>query len=143
LGAHVKSLVAIFMFLLPTAAAAELLDAFALCRNSSAIGSTSRRMNTDFCTEAVEEALAKYGKPEIINIDQGAQFTSADLTRLLETNDIAISWTAKVRGVTTSSSHGSGRRSIPRRSNDTPTTACPRLALGRYIDFYNRRRTVA
>ena len=40
-------------------------------------------MNTDFCIEAVEEALAKYGPPEIFNTDQGSQFTSAEFTSLL------------------------------------------------------------
>jgi putative transposase len=38
----------------------------------------STGMEVDFCLEAVEEALAKYGRPEIFNSDQGSQFTSAD-----------------------------------------------------------------
>ena len=37
-------------------------------------------MDVDFCLEAVEEALARYGRPEIFNTDQGSQFTSAALT---------------------------------------------------------------
>ena len=52
-------------------------------------------MNTDFCVEAVEEALAKYGKPEIFNTDQGSQFTSAEFTSLLMQNGIAISMDGK------------------------------------------------
>jgi putative transposase len=48
-------------------------------------------MEVDFCCEAVEEALAKYGRPEIFNTDQGAQFTSAAFTGLLLENKIAIS----------------------------------------------------
>ena len=38
-------------------------------------------MNTEFCVEAVEEALARYGPPEIFNTDQGSQFTSEALHR--------------------------------------------------------------
>ena len=52
-------------------------------------------MNTDFCVEAVEEALAKYGPPEVFNTDQGSQFTSAEFTGLLQRNGIAISMDGK------------------------------------------------
>ncbi len=45
--------------------------------------------------EAVEEALAKYGKPEIFNSGQGSQFTSADFTGLLKSREIAISMDGK------------------------------------------------
>jgi putative transposase len=55
----------------------------------------STSMNTDFCIEAVEEALAKYGTPEIFNTDQGSQFTSAEFTSLLRDNGIAISMDGK------------------------------------------------
>jgi len=48
-------------------------------------------MEVDFCLEAVEEALAKYPKPDIFNTDQGSQFTSAAFTSLLRDNTIAIS----------------------------------------------------
>ena len=48
-------------------------------------------MEVDFCIDAVEEALAKYGRPEIFNTDQGSQFTSAAFTGLLLKNKIAIS----------------------------------------------------
>jgi putative transposase len=37
-------------------------------------------MDADFCIEAVEEAIARYGKPEIFNTDQGSQFTSMAFT---------------------------------------------------------------
>ncbi|MFT5067528.1 MAG: putative transposase, partial [Reinekea sp.] len=36
----------------------------------------SNSMDADFCVEALNEALAKYGRPEIFNTDQGSQFTS-------------------------------------------------------------------
>src|SRR5246127_3502141 len=48
-------------------------------------------MEVDFCLDAVEEALAKYGRPDIFNTDQGSQFTSAAFTGLLLANKIAIS----------------------------------------------------
>ena len=48
-------------------------------------------MEAGFCVEAVEEALARYGKPEIFNTDQGSQFTSTVFTSLLTDNAIAIS----------------------------------------------------
>jgi putative transposase len=48
-------------------------------------------MTTDFCVEALEEAIARYGRPEIFNTDQGSQFTSADFTDVLKANDIRIS----------------------------------------------------
>ena len=52
-------------------------------------------LDTGFCIEAVEEALAKYGKPEIFNTDQGSQFTSLAFTELLKRHEIAISMDGK------------------------------------------------
>ncbi len=52
-------------------------------------------MHTDFCIEAVEEAIARYGKPEIFNTDQGSQFTSEEFIGLLKDNGIAISMDGK------------------------------------------------
>jgi len=49
----------------------------------------------DFCIEALEEALARYGKPEIFNTDQGSQFTSIDFTRVLKDVGVAISMDGK------------------------------------------------
>jgi putative transposase len=48
-------------------------------------------LSADFCVEALEEALARHGKPEIFNTDQGSQFTSTDFTKVLKTAEIAIS----------------------------------------------------
>src|SRR5687767_9774429 len=98
-------------------------------------------MSSDFCTEAVEEALAKYGKPEIFNTDQGSQFTSAEFTDLLKRHGIAISMDSK----------GAWRdnvfverlwktikyEEVYLHAYDTVADAKARLA--RYIDFYNRR----
>ena len=52
-------------------------------------------MEVAFCLEAVEEALARYGRPEIFNTDQGSQFTSAAFTGVLLDNAIAISMDGK------------------------------------------------
>ena len=56
-------------------------------------------MSTDFCVEAMEEAIAKYGLPEIFNTDQGSQFTSDGFTRVLKNHDIKISKDGKGRWV--------------------------------------------
>jgi putative transposase len=52
-------------------------------------------MEAAFCVEALEEALAKYGKPEIFNTDQGSQFTGDAFTGVLIVNAIAISMNGK------------------------------------------------
>ena len=52
-------------------------------------------LETEFCLEPVEEALARYGKPEIFNTDQGSQFTSIAFTGLLLKNEIKISMDGK------------------------------------------------
>jgi len=99
-------------------------------------------MEVDFCLAAVEEALGKHGRPEIFNTDQGSQFTSAAFTGLLADNAIAISMDGR----------GSWRdnvfverlwRSVKYeevylRAYDSVAEA--RASLGRYLDFYNRKR---
>jgi putative transposase len=52
-------------------------------------------MDTSFCLDALDEALIKYGKAEIFNTDQGAQYTSLDFTNKLKTNNIKISMDGK------------------------------------------------
>jgi putative transposase len=52
-------------------------------------------MEAAFCVETLEEALAKHGKPEICNTDQGSQFTGAAFTGVLIKNGIAISMDGK------------------------------------------------
>jgi putative transposase len=54
-------------------------------------------MDTDFCVEAVEEAIRRFGTPEIFNTDQGSQFTSEAFTGLLKDNDINISMDGRGR----------------------------------------------
>jgi putative transposase len=57
----------------------------------------SNTLDTDFCVEALEEALAQYGTPEIFNTDQGCQFTSDDFTKVLRKAGVRISMDGKRR----------------------------------------------
>lgn len=57
----------------------------------------SNSMDPSFCVEALEEAIARYGKPEIFNTDQGSQLTSYEFTRMLQDHGIAISMDGKGR----------------------------------------------
>jgi len=59
----------------------------------------STTLDTAFCKEALEEALAKYGKPEIFNTDQGSQFTSEEFTGVLLKHEIAISMDGRGRAL--------------------------------------------
>src|SRR5437773_4741989 len=56
-------------------------------------------MTADFCVEALEEAIAKYGTPEIFNTDQGSQFTSDDFIKILKADQIKISMDGKGRWI--------------------------------------------
>jgi putative transposase len=90
----------------------------------------------------VEEALAKYGKPDIFNTDQGSQFTSAAFTGVLLDNAIAISMDGK----------GSWRDNVfveriwkSAKYEEVYLKAYAsvgeaRSSIGRYLDFYNRER---
>jgi len=57
----------------------------------------SNTLHTDFCVAALEEALAKYGKPAIFNTDQGSQFTSLEFTQTLKDAGVKISMDSKGR----------------------------------------------
>jgi putative transposase len=59
----------------------------------------STSMSTEFCVDALEEALTNYGRPEIFNTDQGSQFTSEGFTQVLKNHDIKISMDGKGRWV--------------------------------------------
>jgi putative transposase len=96
-------------------------------------------MEADFCIEAVEEALARFGKPDIFNTDQGSQFTSIDFTGVLKKAEIAISMDGK----------GAWRdnvfverlwRSIKYEEvylHAYKTVSEARAGIGRYLTFYN------
>jgi putative transposase len=59
----------------------------------------SNTLDTSFCTEALEEAISIYGRPEIFNTDQGSQFTTKEFTGVLKNNEIRISMDGKGRWV--------------------------------------------
>ena len=102
----------------------------------------SNTLTADPCVEALEEAIAKYGTPEIMNTDQGSQFTSSAFIGVLEQNGIQISMDGK----------GCWRdnvfverlwKSVKYEEvylNGYETVSVARQALTRYFDFYNRRR---
>ena len=99
-------------------------------------------MAVGFCLEAVEEALARYGKPEIFNTDQGSQFTGAAFTGLLADNGIAISMDGRgawrdnvfVERLWRSVKY----EEVYLKAYDSVGQA--RASLGRYLDFYNGKR---
>jgi putative transposase len=99
-------------------------------------------LETAFCIDAVQEALAQHGKPEIFNTDQGSQFTSVAFTGMLQEQAIAISMDGR----------GAWRdnvfverlwrtvkyEEVYLRAYDSVSDA--RASLGRYLAFYNARR---
>jgi putative transposase len=99
-------------------------------------------MEVDFCLEAVEEALARHGRPSIFNSDQGSQFTSAAFTSLLLENGIAISMDGRgawrdnvfVERLWRSLKY----EEVYLRAYETVAEA--RRLIGRYLDFFNTKR---
>jgi len=57
----------------------------------------SNTLDSEFCVSALEEAIARYGRPEIFNTDQGSQFTSEAFTNVLKSNGIKISMDGRGR----------------------------------------------
>jgi putative transposase len=57
--------------------------------------SVSITLEADFCIEAVEEALARHGTPEMFNADQGSQFTSTEFIKVLAAREIKVSMDGK------------------------------------------------
>jgi putative transposase len=102
----------------------------------------SNTLTTDFCIEAVQEAIARYGAPEIFKTDQGSQFTSLEFTQRLKDHAIAISM------------DGGGRwrdnvfverlwksikyEEVYLRAYETVSAASS--GIGCYLEFYNSRR---
>ena len=99
-------------------------------------------MEAAFCIETLEDALAKHGKPEIFNTDQGSQFTCPAFIDVLVKNDIKISMDGKgawrdnvfVERLWRSVKY----EEVYLRAYDRVSEA--RERLGAYLDWYNRRR---
>jgi putative transposase len=96
----------------------------------------------DFCIAAVEEALARHGRPDIFNTDQGSQFTSIAFTQMLKDARIAISmdgrgaWRDNVfverlwRTIKYEEVYLHAYGNVPEA----------RAAIGKYLTFYNSKR---
>ncbi|CDN30742.1 Mobile element protein [Mucinivorans hirudinis] len=59
----------------------------------------SNTHDSEFCQELLKEAIARYGKPEIFNTDQGSEFTAKEFVKILEENEIQISMDGKGRAL--------------------------------------------
>lgn len=102
----------------------------------------SNSLDTSFCIDALEEAIHRYGKPEIFNTDQGSQYTSDAFTQVLKDNDIRISMDGK----------GAWRdnvfverlwRSVKYEEvylNAYESMADAKQSLKQYFEFYNQKR---
>jgi putative transposase len=102
----------------------------------------SNTLTTDFCVEALEEALQKYDQPEVFNTDQGSQFTDTEFTSVLKERGIRISMDGKGRwrdNVFVERLWKSVKyEEVYLHAYDTVSAA--RSALARYFQFYNTRR---
>lgn len=101
----------------------------------------SNLLDTDFCLEALDEALGK-GRPEIFNTDQGVQFTSLEFTRLLEEQGIAISMDGKGRALDNIFVERLWR-SVKYEEvylKDYKTMGEAQEGLKRYFEYYNLKR---
>jgi putative transposase len=102
----------------------------------------SNTLATDFCIEALHEALRRYDAPEIFNTDQGSQFTDEDFTAVLDTKGVRISMDGKGRWIDNVFVERLWRsvkyESIYLHAYETPREV--RAALARYFEFYNAQR---
>ena len=103
--------------------------------------SLSNTLETGFCIDALKSALA-YATPEILNSDQGSQFTSDDWIQYLQEWDIKISMTGKGR-CTDNIYIERFWRSFKREEfylNEYESVKELRKSINAYIEFYNRKR---
>ncbi len=102
----------------------------------------STTMEVDFCIEALNEAIERFGCPEIFNTDQGAQFTSEAFLTVLERNQIRISMDGKGRwrdNVFVERLWRSVKyEEVYLKAYETVHEA--RSSLAKYFDFYNHER---
>jgi putative transposase len=103
---------------------------------------TSNTLTTDFCVEALQEALTRFGSPEIFNTDQGSQFTAEAFTDVLKAHAISLSMDGKGRWVDNVFVERLWRsvkyEEIYLHAYETPKQV--NQALTRYFGFYNTRR---
>ena len=99
-------------------------------------------MTAAFCVDALNEAIEKYGAPEVFNSDQGSQFTSDDFTQVLKDNKINISMDGKGRWVDNVIVERLWK-SVKYEHvylHAYESVAEAREQLGGYLDFFNSRR---
>jgi putative transposase len=102
----------------------------------------SNTLDADFCVEALEEALARYGRPEIFNTDQGSQFTSDDFTGTLKRHGVTISMDGKGRCMDNIFVERLWR-SLKYEEvylNAYATVADAKAGIGCWLEFYNAER---
>lgn len=99
-------------------------------------------MDVEFCVAAMHEAIVRYGVPEIVNTDQGSQFTSYEFTELLKSQDIRISMDGRGRWLDNVFIERLWRsvkhEEVYLKAYDSVSAA--RDSLRRYFAFYNGRR---
>ncbi len=102
----------------------------------------SNTLDTDPCMAALEEALARYGPPEIFNTDQGAQYTSEAFTAVLRTHEVSISMDGKRRWIDNVFVERLWRsvkyEDMYLRAYESP--AALHRGLTQYFQFYNSER---
>jgi len=102
----------------------------------------SNTMEADFCVEALEEAIGKYGKPGIFNTDQGSQFTSEEFTDVLKEAGVQISMDGKGRWVDNVFIERLWRslkyEEVYLKAYDSVAEA--RDGTGKWIEYYNNQR---
>jgi putative transposase len=99
-------------------------------------------MDVEFCVAAMQEAIARHGVPEIVNTDQGSQFTSYEFTELLKAHEIRISMDGRGRWLDNVFIERLWRsvkhEEVYLKAYDSVSAA--RDSLRRYFEFYNARR---
>ena len=102
----------------------------------------SNALSTEFCVEALEEALTRYGTPEIFNTDQGSQFTAEDFTKVLLAKGVRVSMDGKGRWIDNVFVERLWRsvkyEDIYLHAYESVREL--KSALARYFEFYNVRR---
>jgi len=102
----------------------------------------SNTLDAHFCVDALEEAIERYGAPEIFNTDQGSQFTSEEFTGLLKKHEIKISMDGKGRWLDNVFVERLWRsvkyEEVYLKAYDSVADA--RQSLEKYFTFYNQKR---
>jgi len=93
----------------------------------------SNSMDADFCVEALKEAIAKYGKPDIMNSDQGSQFTGFEWIQALKDADVNISMDGRGRWI-----ESLKYECIYLNAFETGSQA--RTGIGKWLAYYNTER---